>query len=384
MKANLFQRGAGGVPDISNAAFIADLWPRLASYEDTISATFGFESCRMTLTVNLDEALYVMDNWLGCALEVWGDDADKGWEGRLSTVDLSVAGRQRSVSLDPMENRVRVRYTTFLGTPGSSSPTSDTASTGAYGTQDGVVSIANADSADAAALAAAVLAERAYPRPVGSSAVSLTAGPADGGGGVQLGLAFAGWYDTLGRVVVERADTSKEATTTQLATLLSNVSPGVAAVNAFISTSTAQIAATGVSYTRKIESDTSYRQAIETRLGLGDTSSERYTWGVGEDRTFYVRQWAGASPSTVGYRVRFGSGQVETSAGVVVPWWAVRPDVMLEDVDLLAVGVPSGAVDSPARFYVERVTRRVDASGVTVTFEPAAATGLTARVARMS
>lgn len=360
--------------------FIEDIAPRLTAYDHTATATFGYETARLALVArDLDEALEWTERLL-CPVTVYSPDAAVCWDGFVAGVAFQAGGRTRSLSLDTVANRVRVRYTLRgLGTPQVTASTSDTTSSAIYGVRDAVLGVGTTDSTGATGLRDAYLAARAYPRAVPQSVVGV---PAEGGP-ITVEVTCAGWYATLDWVLVERTDTTTEATTVQLATLLGSSLPGIGATNAFLVTSPV-VTATGVSTPRYIDPDTPYRQAIEQRLSLGDTGGQRLAWGVYTDRTFTCATWAGASPSSVTYRTRLGSSVVESAYGGVVDPWDVRPDAIAEDADLVASGPPSASVDTAERFYLERVAFSASAGGLSLTLETSDQTGVDARIARLS
>lgn len=376
----LVARGDGGIPTARPLAQYGDLGARLTRYEHSSVATCGFESATVTLITDVDEALALLDE-CGASTVITGPDATTVFEGVLVTVDVRIGQRSRSKSLEAVANRVRCRYTTVLGTPAVTTTASDATSVARYGTKDGVVTVNQTNSAAALVTRNRYLGQFAYP--LAQPATTLATG--DGGaGGAEVVLTFAGWYETLGWVMLERADTASEATTTQVGTLIGSGAFGIAATNPFLSTSTANIATTGTTAPRTIAADTTFRQAIESRLVLGDTSDERFAWGVYEGRSLRVRQWAGANPSNIGYRLRLGAFEVRNGQGGLVAPWDVRPDAMAEDTDLLEAVVSGGATDSGARFYIERVRFAMDGQSMTLTLEPAATTSLDARIARLS
>lgn len=378
LRINVYDRSLTTTP---GGVVCDDLGWRAASYEHSSTATFGYESMTVTFGGTVDEAALWMDRLL-CPVNVSSQDANTVWEGYISQVAYSVGGRSRSVGLDAVANRVTVRYQTYLGTPGVTASASDTTSQGLYGVKDAVQSIGITDLTSANALRAAYLAAYAYPRQQPSSTLSLGSGEGDGAG-VQITLTCAGWYATLAFVTLVRADTSTEAATTQIATLISGSSPGIAAINDFLS-ATGDISGTGTTTPRSIAADTTYRAAIEARLALGDTSNQRFAWGVYTDRILTVKQWAGATPATVGYRARYSTGVIETGGGARVDYWDVRPDAIVVEADLLSVATPTTAADASDRFYLERVTFAAGADGISLTMEPEASSGLEARIARMS
>lgn len=378
LAVHLFGRSLTTTP----GAFLDNVGPRLSAYEHTITATGGFESCALTFpAIDLEEALTWAERLL-CPVRCYGPDADLIWDGFVAGVELRVGSRVRSYSLDAVQNRVRTRYTTALGTAGTTATASNTTSQALYGVRDGVVSVGALDLAGANALRDAWLARYALPRAIPQTSIATGAGS----GVVDVVLTCAGWYTTLDWVLLERTDTATEAATAQVATLISGSSPGIGATNAFLATSLATGSSTaGVVTTRKIEADTTYRAAIEQRLGLGDTGGQRFAWGVFDaSRALSVRTWAGATPTAITYRLRMGETAVQSGGGAGVDLWQVRPGAMVEDADFVAVGPPSGAVETPAAFYVERVAFRVDGSGMELVLEPEAMNSLDARVARVS
>lgn len=373
---NLFQRSLTSTP----GTLLLDLAPLCNTYDHAISATFGFESMSVNVAATLDEALDYAD-LLFSPVIVTDPQARIMWEGYLAQVDITVGGRSRSISLDAMANRLRVRYTTVLGTPGTTATASNTTSQGFYGVKDAVISTSETTATVAASLRDSALDSMAFPRAVPASELS-TGAEADSGG-VQVVLTFAGWYATLGWVLTSRTDTSTEATSTQVGALIGTASPGIGATNPVLNTATTNIVATGVNDTRLIAADTSYRQKIEDLLSKGNSANERLAWGIYENRAFTVAQWAGATPSTIGYRTRLGSVLVENGSGSLIDPWLVRPDAMVEEQDFIEVGPPSGATDLVSRFYLERVTFSIDQGGYRLNLEPAATDSLASRLARI-
>jgi hypothetical protein len=362
----------------SYGAFIEDLAPRLDSYQQTISATCGFESMTANLKATLLEALRFCER-LFCGCIVYGKDADTAWEGFLAGVSFRIGDETVNVSLDPVANRVRVRFTTYNGVPGFTATASHAPSQALYGVRDHVEGVGVVIQAAAEALRNAILAERRLPRPQHESAIAT----GQSGAVVDVTLTFAGWYTTLDWVLTERNDTTTEVTTTQVGALIGTASPGIGATNPFLSTSTARIVASGVSDTRKIDPDTPYRMKIETLLQMGNSSNQRFAWGVYEGRVFVVEVWAGATPTTATYRRRIGDAVLENSSGALVMPWAARPNAILETTDLLNVGPTSGAIELPGRRFVERWTVDIDASGWRLTPESAAADNIGVRLARL-
>lgn len=372
---HILTRGGGGAPLSTLMWAESALVARgLKSYEHTIAANYGFESLRLDVACDLESALPWLD-LLGVGVLVTSPDATTVWEGHLVAVDLQAGQEKASVALGGMGNRVKARYTTYLGTPGVSGTVSDTESQSLYGIKDYVVALGTTTSAAATNAATQKLAAISDPVAPGSSDVSTGAGV----GEITLSLYFEGWYGTLDWVVTSSTSTSTTSTTTQVGSLLSTL----ASTNPFISTATTNIAASGNSDVEFIAPDTPYREKIETLLAQGTSAGVRLVWGVYELREFYVEAWAGSIPTAIDYQREAGEAVVRNKAKNIVPWWEVRPNKMYQRNDLLDVGPSTGQADTAGRFAIERVTCHIEGDTVTLSLEAANLTGADAIIARL-
>lgn len=355
-------------------AFDTQLADAIDRYEHTITATCGFESMRCSFVAREDRALHWLER-LGAACVVSGPDAEVVWEGMLTGVQIQFGQESVSLSLDGMANRVKVRYTDELGTPGSTATASDAASQGRYGTRDLVLSIGETNATTAANLRDRALAQ--YKNPVAQTEGSVQTGDL---GDVRVSLSFAGYYTTLDWLLTANTSTTSTSTTTQVQTLLT----AYAAINGFVSTNYGNISSSGVSDTEYIAPDTTYRQKIEHLLQQGNSNNDRLAWGVYEDRRMAVTVWAGASPTVIHYIRHLGEAHVRDAqgGGIVAPY-TVRPDRNYRVVNAIDEQ-PIGTVDTLATRYIERVTCSASGTSMGVTIEPQASTGLDALLARMN
>lgn len=373
----VFEPGAGAVP--STAIQVDNLGGRFDSYEHTIRATGGFETCTITLTVDLDEAIEWLENGLMRSLVVYGPDATTLWEGYLETVTMQAGQETRSRSVRELYNRVVVHYTTSLGVALITATDENTDSRNRYGIKARTDSPSTpATSTSAAALRDRILAQ--YKDPPAIPTTQVATGDL---GTVQLTLQFVGWYETLGWLTIGSTgnpSTSSSSTTGQIISML----PDIAIGNNFLSTSTAQIASSGVSDTEYIAPDTPYRTKFEALLSIGNSTGQRLAYGVYEDRVFYVTQWAGATPTTIHYRRSITDARLYDEDQGEVELWEARPDRMYEVVEFLDVS-PGTTSDTVARYYVERVVFQMEREGgMRLTLEPQASNNLDVLIARMN
>lgn len=364
-----FPRGAGGIPSTSSSL----LQPPIEDYTHSISATGGYEACNVSFHGTLDDAAYWLDQ-LMAAIICYGPDAETIWAGFLSGVSVDLGQEKIDLSLDDMANAVAVRYQPDIGQQATTAFTVDSESINTFGRKELIYSGSGMAAAAATSLRDTLLTARAYPVSKRSSQVATGQRSSE----VQISLQCTGWYYALDWLTTSSSTTATAVTTAQVASLLASYN----STNAFFSTATTDIAASGVSDTQYIEANTPYRTKIERLLSLGNSSGERIAYGVYEAQTFKANTWSAATPDVIGYRRYLGDGAIYSAYGARVDYWNVRPDAMYQTVDLLgAQGTISQ--DGIATYYVERVTCSINRQGVSVKLEPARSSELDVLLARI-
>ena len=353
----LFDRGANGAPTTTNPVNLAG---RVESYEDTVSDRYGFETARVAWTPPLAE----VEEWarydhLMRPMVAYSPDARQIWRGVLAEIEISIGTKKIAFSLKDMANRLTVRYSEPGGAQGDSASFSSAASQALFGIKDRVINASVALSAAASNQAQTILNYIAFPRSKQSSIAGTTRG------NLEITLTFWGKYALLDWLLTASTSTTSTATSTQIANLLASY----AAINAFFSSSAANITATGVADTEYIEPDTTYREKIERLLARGTSSQQPLAWGFYDDDAFVVTPRASATPTVITYYESEASGQIRDQWQNVLDVWDVRPNAMSQIVDLIDAPTP-GSVETPFRKYVARVTRSVRGEDVTVTLEP--------------
>jgi len=353
----LFDKGANAAPTTNNPVNLAG---RAESYEDAISDRYGFETARVAWAPTWAE----VEEWarydhLMRPMVAYSPDARQIWRGVLAEIEISIGTKKIAFSLKDMANRLTVRYSEPGGAQGESTVYSSAASQALFGRKDRVINASIALSAAASNQAQTILNAIAFPRSKQSSAAGTTRGD------LSITLTFWGKYALLDWLLTSSTSTTSTASSTQIASLLTSY----AAINAFFSTSAANIVATGVSDTEYIEPDTTYREKIERLLARGNSSQQPLAWGFYDDDAFVVTPRASATPTTITYYESEASGQIRDQWQNVIEPWDVRPNAMALVTDLIDAPTP-GSIETPLRKYVARVTRSVRGEDVTVTLEP--------------
>lgn len=370
LNISIYERGDAGVP---TSTFVMNLQGRITSYTHSITDRMGFESMTVAFPARLSEALdWLQPGRLMRSAVVTGPHGAVAWEGFLNSITARIGQKPQSLSLEPMANRVRCKYTTVLDTPGTTATASHAASQALYGVKDYVATLDKDTATAAANKRDRVLAMLALPR-------SQEASEAMTGeqGELAIELGFVGWYATLGWVVTSRTSTSSTSTTSQVATLIGTASPGIGATNPFLSTDVSDIGSGGPLATEFIEPETTYRDKIETLLGQGNGSGGAYTWGVYENRRMRVA----ARQTSITYFEIAGDANVYTSGGLRVAPWQVRPNAVSQIRNLNDTTPTGGSVDTSATRYIGRVTCTIDADRMGVSLEPSETSGVDAMLA---
>lgn len=368
-------RGTNGTPTTTYLpAQTAQVAAGLQSVEFSTSAMFGYESAVLSVLCDIEVGLSWFQQLMS-GLQLWSPDAVQVWEGFLATVTLRLGDEEASISLDGMGNRVRCRYTTYLGEPFVSSTVSSAPSQLLYGIKDLVLGIGTTTGTAATNAATQKLSETAYPRMTPASTVQT-----GGAGEVLLTLNYLGWYEALGWVVTSDTSTTTTETTAQVGTLIADYN----STNNFFSTTTEYITASSVDDTEFIADDTPYRQKIEELLVQGDASGQRLTWGVYASRIFHVDVWVGETPSAIDYQRSAAESVVRDKAGGVVPWWEVKPNRMYQRNEYLDVNPATTQADSAGRFPIERIRCAITQGQVSLTIEGPASSSADAVIARLS
>lgn len=366
-----YARGLGGAPSTSSSLIA----PPIESYTHTISATGGFESCAVSFGGRLEDVFYWLSNGLMASVQCYAPDGMLIWEGFISTVSAKIGAEQIDLSIEDMANAVAVRYQPGVGAQTTTAFVTTADSIATYGRKELVYGGSGMTPTAATTLQSTLLAQRAYPVARRSS----TVGTSEQADDVRITLTCSGWYYTLGWLTTTNTTTAVLGTTTQVGALLVTA----AATNAFISTSTASIQGSALSDTQFIEANTPIRTKIERLLSLGNSSGQRIAYGVYEDREFWAKTWAGATPTAIGYQRYLGDDQLYVPGGGAVDAWNVRPDAMYQVIDLIDASTLVAGPDNIAAYYIERVTCTVDGGGQSVRLEPGRSSELDVLLARI-
>jgi len=309
---------------VGDGLLVDDAAYDLSSYTHSVSVNGGYESC----SFSLGGAVHNAEEWygrIGGHVEVKAPDGTLIWEGFINSVSIKFGALDltRGPLLD-VANRITVAYSevsrsytatnrTVGGEQLYTTPYNDTASQALWGVQEIMLSASSVAPGEADQLGKAYAIDNGVPRI--SQNVSLSP---DASGDVAVSVECIGYVSMLEKYIFSDA-TSGVATST----IKEKMEDVLAAdPNGIFSTDYHGISTNATVVSRYDDTYKTARSAIDELIPLGDSSYNRYIWGVYGGRTVEYK----TIPTTIDYVYDLvGNTQKITSlgGGQVDPWSVV-------------------------------------------------------------
>lgn len=316
-------------PPWSSSGYATDHTQDVTSYDHTHAALGGFWSANLTMRLPLHD----LEDWLqygaGRQVQVKGRGTKTAWEGIVNRVTVNVGGYNMTVGpyLD-IANKVKLAYSIFLQLGGGNAtgirvvtePTSNLSSQAKYGILAKVFSVGGIDSSAVAGLQAMLL-ER-YSQPPRSEDLNL---PGDTGlRYIDLKLECIGYAHLLQKYTYNSTTAGTQNLSAKLAAIVA------AEPNALFSSS---VATNTIQVPAGQTDDAEAWGLIKSMIAMGDTSLNRYTFGVYENRRVTYK----AVDNNVVYvrPLREGASVIQDAQGGLLQPWEVRPGSYVLVTDLL-------------------------------------------------
>lgn len=316
-------------PPWSNSGYATDHTQDVTGYDHTHAALGGFWSANLTMRLPLHD----LEDWLqygvGRQVQVKGRGTKTAWEGIVNRVTVNVGGYNMTVGpyLD-IANKVKLAYSIFLQLGGGNAtgirvvtePTSNLASQSKYGILAKVFSVGGIDSSAVAGLQAMLL-ER-YSQPPRSEDLNL---PGETGlRYIDLKLECIGYAHLFQKYTYSSTTAGTQNLSAKLAAIVA-AEPN-ALFSSSIATNTIQVPAAQTD-------DAEAWGLIKAMIAMGDTSLNRYTFGVYENRRVTYK----AVDNSVVYvrPLREGASVIQDAQGGLLQPWEVRPGSYVLVTDLL-------------------------------------------------
>ena len=330
------------------------------TYTHTITTGVGFDTLSMSAATALEKAYWWLANACGAHVEVQDQTGVVVWEGRVDSVTIQEGGLtiMRGPLLD-VANRVIVSYQLLESNSSIVEPTVSTGegqeqkrtnaanhetSQARYGIQTQVLSGGTITTARARNIRNTYLTLNAWPRMPQDAVLG-------GSASVSVTLECRGYWHWL-KYPYRLANTEDMVhLSDKIATVLA------ADPNSFFDGAN-QIAANTMHVPALEDQERSASEIIAGLVGMGDTTYQRYVFGVWANRACIY----GAAPVITEYQYRTDDKRqvVEDMAGAVVQPWSVLPGKWVEFTRVqpgsldAQVGVYQSAED-PRTMFIEQV-----------------------------
>lgn len=324
---------------------------RVTDCNFSVGALGGYLTCDFSVGADLAMIEDWLQTGLGRHIEIWDDAAVQVWEGYVSQLTINVSGL--GITHGPLlqsANRVRLGYSTIdtttqppvMGERVFTTTINNTTAQAKYGIIAKDLSTGGCSAASAAQIAAQFLAENAWP--------PTTKQWANSGGALSLSIACLGYYTRLNYAYNQTVTTGTQNLSDKLVAIIA------ADPNDIVLTTNATIATNTLAVPAYENDDVEAWSLIKSLVAMGDTSYNRYLFGVYEgQKVIYA-----AAPSTVEYYQRLSARdqRVETQDGTEVAPWRVKPGKWLLFPDFL-VGTTASTYalrQDPRAMFIESMT----------------------------
>lgn len=334
-------------PIVRGQAYLFDWQEQIINWSHEIRAFGGYWSAAAQQVGRLDQAEEWLEGGLGRHVEVYDETLTLIWEGFVDSVSLEVNGLSMTRGpLTSIANKVKLVYSTIdtsdggFGSRAETAYADDTDSQALYGILYHILSSGGVSSTEAEQLRDFYLSETA--NPIRTTQLSL------GGSGenVRMSIQLKGYSRLFDNYPFTSSTTGLQNLSTRLAAIIDD-DP-----NSFFSSSNADLSANTIQVSAWENDDPLAWSAIKELVAMGDTSNNRYNFGVYGGRKIVYE----AIPTEIEYvREIRTPGDLRTPVGLIVPPWRVLPGKWLQFSDILIGRGSTALLQDPRSMFIERV-----------------------------
>lgn len=332
--------------------FIDSLVDNVDSYQHTIGAVGGYWSASFTIRDRQERIESWIDTGLGRYIRIYDETLSVIWEGFVNRISANLG--PLSIVRGPLmdvSNSVNLVYSTVdtsttpptVGMRVRTGAQDDTDSQDRYAILETYLSSGGATDTMATEARNQYLEERKDPKT--TQTVSLGRGTPPS---VRVDcLGYVHWFNEY--VYNQTANTGTENADAKIQAVIN------AQLNAIFDTTMSEIDTNALAVKRYENKDRTAWDVIKSILALGDTSDNRWLFGIYANRMPHYNQ----APTTIEYNMRLADAQQRIEAGIgerVYPW-NVLPGQWLKFTDLF-VGrtTPTTLRLDPRAMFIETVT----------------------------
>jgi hypothetical protein len=355
---NVLDRGVYSVP-ISSSIF--QISGNITTYQHSITARGGCESCSLTLDVRLEEASQYLDMILR-HIRTIDQYSQQVWTGIITSITVDYGGATTSVGIDNFASR----YALFRSS--STSPAATLFDANIAQTYcDKYMPIQLKATIANGAMQTAYLTTQL--NMFGMPNVQTVAN-AETRSSQQCRVTInaVGYYSTLAWVVVPAlksglGTTSDAFTISMLTEALTN--NNYYGIGYFYGSTN-----TTIGVTAEWNAYTTYQQIIDDALNAGTDIGQVLSWGVFPTNNSFELRLSQINYKTIDYVKSLGSAKIFGTAGNEIPPTQVLPDKNLSVQELKPLYQQYGLSSIPGLQYIDRVNLQIDRNGYQLALEP--------------
>jgi len=329
-----------------------ELSRKVSGYEHSISANGGYDTATLSINDTRDNLEEWFSDGLGRHIVVYGLGAEVIWEGFVNqiTIQLGALSASRGPLMD-VGNKVKVVYQTVSyatnppvgGDRAVTAYSSDTTSQSRYGILEAVLSGSSLTATEAEQIRDTYLNEYKYPE---------TGQELNPGNGQQpsITLECLGYYHLLEKYHYNQTASSGEVNLSDKLTAVFTADPS-SRFNSDYNNVTENTLQVG----QYENEDKTALAIVKDLIARGDSSDNRYIWGVYADRILRYEQ----APTDISYTQRLADAEqrITTPSGNRIYPWEVLPGRWLLIPDFLVnVRTDTRFRADPKYLFIESVT----------------------------
>lgn len=367
---SVLNRGDYSVPVRSN---LEQITGNITTYQHSITAMGGSESCTITLDVDPVNASDYLDYFLR-HIRVYDQYAQQIWSGIITKIDVDYGSAVTSIGIDNFASRYAF-FNSNAQTPSATLYDDNVAKQYC----DKYMPIQAKAAVGGAVLQAAFLTTQL--NMFGAPNVQTrTNAQTKSSQQCQVTISAVGYYQTLSWVTVTASTAGTAADSSNFIISMLN---GALTNNNYFGIGSMSTTGIVIGTTARWDAYTTYQQIIEDVLNAGTSTGQVLAWGVQPHNDLFELQVSAINNRTIDYVKTLGSAKIYTTGGAEVPPTQVVPNRNLSVQDFTPLYQPYGLTSIPGFQFINRISLQIDRNGYQLVLDPAGLWDATYELARM-
>lgn len=358
LTVNILNRGLYSVPVVND---LIQITGGLTTYQHSITARGGCESCTLTLDVSLSDAPQYLDMVLR-HIRVIDQYAQQIWTGIITSVTVDYGSATTSVGIDNFASRYAL-FASSTTTPIATLFDANVAQTYCDKYMPLQMKLGAANPTYRAAYLTTQLNMFGMPN-VQTVANAQTRSSQQ----CRITINAVGYYSTLAWVTTTITQFGLNTNSDDF--VISMLQQALTNNNFFSIGSIYSTTAVGINTATSWTAYSTYQQIIEDALNAGTSIGEVLAWGVQPYNNSFEMKLSQINYKTVDYVKSLGSAKIYSISGNEIPPTQVLPDRNLSIQEFKPLYQQYGLSSIPGLQYIDRVSLQIDRNGYELNLEP--------------